>query len=161
MTSASSDPFPFPRDYSFPPFFTLQTNVTTRHAQFTKWSALILSYARHHRIFQLSVSAAAETDLFHNKTLNRRLALADIKEVLEFMKKEGRAEYVDGKNSDLVYLWWKTVDEWAGVVETFVEGLGQKGGVLTVWEMREGELTRGTGKCIEEKAVFSTCTLVY
>ncbi|GAB1315760.1 hypothetical protein MFIFM68171_05970 [Madurella fahalii] len=182
-TSTSS--FSFPPEYSFPPFFTRQTNLTTHHAQLTKWAALVLAYCRHHRILKLSLSgsgtttlpssaaaaaaaAAAQhkdqaeldtTELFHNRRINRRLSLADIKEVIEFLRKDGRAEYYAGGGGgisssgeggggaggggDVVWVYWRTPEEWASLVEGWVEATGQRGSVLTVYELVEGDGTLG------------------
>ncbi|KAL2015446.1 hypothetical protein VTK56DRAFT_5408 [Thermocarpiscus australiensis] len=189
-TTTTSPPFQFPPEYSFPPFFTRQTNLTTHHAQLTKWAALVLAYCRHHRIFKLSLSGTSgtttttttnnhtssspsttttapssdrdTTELFHNKRLNRRLSLADIREVVDFLRKDGRAEYVTssrgsddggggggggaegGGGGDLVWVYWRTPEEWAALVEGWVDATGQRGSVLTLYELVEGEETRGT-----------------
>ncbi|KAL6806634.1 ESCRT-II complex subunit domain-containing protein [Trichoderma sp. SZMC 28013] len=160
--SSSSPSFPFPREYFFPAFFTRQTNITIHHAQLTKWSALILAYARHHRLFRITISAAADSDLFFNRAIDRRLAPPDIREVLDFMRKDGRAEFLrpgasnggaadassssasDAAGGDVVFLYWRKPAEWAALVEAFVEETAQKGSVLTVYELTEGENTRGT-----------------
>ncbi|KKA29882.1 hypothetical protein TD95_003446 [Thielaviopsis punctulata] len=158
--------FQFPREYYFPPFFTRQTNLTTHHAQLTKWSALVLSYCHHHRIFKLSLSpnppsssatASSTTtalpsaapvspeDLFCNRHIHRALAPADVREVVDFMRREGRAEYVSGKESgDVVWVFWRTPEEWAGLLEGWIDETGQKGTVLTLYELTEGEKTLGT-----------------
>ncbi|KAG5929051.1 hypothetical protein E4U42_007276 [Claviceps africana] len=140
---SSPSPFPFPREYHFPPFFTPQPNLTTRHAQQTKWSALILAYARHHRIFRLSVSTASETDLFYNARINRRLSIPDIHTLINFMRKDGRAEYESASRAasvasgwDVVFLHWKKPEEWAALIEKYVEDTAQKGSVLTVYEIK-------------------------
>lgn len=191
MTSTNPTPFTFPREYTFPPFFTRQTNLDTHHAQLTKWSDLILSYCRHHRIFKLALSSAVPTaaastaasstlassnsipiygeteetyakatstssqqpqqqsteELFYNKTLNKRLSLADAREVIDFMRKEGRAEYVGGSSGgDIVWVYWKTPEEWAALVEAWVEETGQKGVVMTLYELTEGDGSKGTGR---------------
>ncbi|CAM1501944.1 Fc.00g039280.m01.CDS01 [Cosmosporella sp. VM-42] len=144
-TPPSSDTFTFPREYHFPPFFTRQPNHNTHHAQRTKWSSLILAYARHNRLFKLSLSSAADSDLFYNRKLDRRLHLDDVRDVVDFMRKDGRAEYVGGaKEGDVVWLYWRKPEEWAGLVEKYVEDTGQKGSVLTVYELVEGDGTRGT-----------------
>ncbi|KAK4034436.1 ESCRT-II complex subunit-domain-containing protein [Parachaetomium inaequale] len=185
----SSSTFPFPREYSFPPFFTRQTNLTTHHAQLTKWAALVLAYCRHHRLFKLSLSGNPPTsttttttgilpltstttpaagnkpdsprdtrELFHNPHLNRSLSLSDIREVIAFLRKDGRAEYIisptsnttdggganDNEGGDIVWIYWRTPEEWASLVESWVEGTGQKGTVFTVYELVEGEGTRGS-----------------
>ncbi|VUC20007.1 unnamed protein product [Clonostachys rosea] len=144
--------FRFPREYSFPAFFTRQTNLTTHHAQLSKWSALVLAYARHHRIFRLGLSAAADSDLFYNRRLDRRLGMPDIRELLDFMKRDGRIEYASGGGGDgagggegeVVFVYWRKPEEWARKIEKYVEETGQKGGVLTVYELGQGEGTRGT-----------------
>ncbi|EFY90500.1 hypothetical protein J3458_000629 [Metarhizium acridum] len=139
--------FRFPREYYFPAFFTPQPNLTTHHAQLTKWSSLILSYAKHHRLFKLSLSSASDSDLFSNRRIDRRLAPADIRQVVDFMRKDGRAEYAGGDKSrdgDVVYVYWKKPEEWAALVEAYVEDTAQKGSVLTLYELTDGEGTRGT-----------------
>lgn len=144
--ASGSASFAFPREYHFPAFYTRQTNLTTLHAQRTKWSALILAYARHHRIFRLALSSAADSDLFFNRRLDRRLSADDIRDVVDFMRKDGRAEFVGGGSSgDVVFLFWRKPDEWAGLIETYVDESGQKGSVLTVYELVEGDGTKGTG----------------
>ena len=237
-TSTTSSSFPFPREYFFPPFFTRQTNLTTHHAQLTKWAALVLAYCRHHRIFKLSLSeslvapttsshssslstaatnsqqtgSAATTsgslslslggnhssssstpatapDLFHNRKISRRLGIADAREVIDFLRRDGRAEYVSrgsggfgggdggggnnnnnnitgssssgsnnilggggggreggGSGGDVVWIYWRTPEEWAGMLEGWVDETAQKGTVMTLYELTEGDGTRGTGE---------------
>ncbi|RYP12201.1 hypothetical protein DL767_011406 [Monosporascus sp. MG133] len=166
-TAAAAPPFEFPREYHFPPFFTRQPNANTRHSQLEKWSALILSYARHHRLYRISLpspssaaagppssssSSTADTEeLFHNRRLGRRLGAGDAREVLEHMRREGRAEPVahghggDSGDGDggLWWVYWKTPDEWAAEVEAWVEDTAQRGVVFTLYELTEGEDTRG------------------
>ncbi|KAH7319809.1 vacuolar protein-sorting-associated protein [Stachybotrys elegans] len=136
--------FRFPQVHRYPAFYTRQTNLTTHHAQLLKWSALVLAYARHHRLFKLQLSAAAESDLFYNRKIDRRLAMPDIRELVDFMRKEGQAEYATPGSTDVVYVYWRTPAEWAAAVEAYVDGTGSKGSVLTVYELTDGEGTRGT-----------------
>ncbi|RSL70242.1 hypothetical protein CEP54_001831 [Fusarium duplospermum] len=144
-TTGDDGSFVFPREYHFPAFFTRQTNLTTLHAQRTKWSDLILSYARHNRIFRLSLSEAADSDLFVNRKLDRRLQFDDIRDVVVFMHKDGRVEYVGGGTTgDVVLVYWRKPDEWAELIENYVDETGQKGSVLTIYELVEGDGTKGT-----------------
>lgn len=65
--------------------------------------------------------------------------------MIDFLRKDGRAEYLDPKgNGDIAYVYWRTPEEWAGIIESWVEGTAQKGSVLTVYELVEGENTRGS-----------------
>lgn len=171
----STQPFVFPREFFFPPFFTRQTNLTTHHAQLVKWSSLILAYCRHHRIYKLSLSPSSSSfttttatapynnpptqsssstqpgadELFHNPRIDKRLSIADIKETIDFMRKDGRAEYVSpptaGGAGDVVWIYWRTPEEWATLIEEWVDGTGQKGTVLTLYELTEGDATLGAG----------------
>ncbi|KAI5866191.1 ESCRT-II complex, vps25 subunit [Durotheca rogersii] len=170
----ASSSFEFPREYHFPPFFTKQTNLTTRHSQLEKWSSLVLAYCRHHRLFKLSLSALSSSayasaanpapataaassspgpsggaeDLFYNRRINRHLSVADAREVLEFMRRDGRAEYVGGGSAkdggDVFWIHWRTPEEWAEMVDSWVDETAQKGTVLTLYELTDGEATRGT-----------------
>jgi ESCRT-II complex subunit VPS25 len=54
-----------------------------------------------------------------------------------------RAEWVD-KMKGKVWIWWRKPDEWADVIYAWVEGTAQKGSVLTVWEIGQGDGTRGS-----------------
>lgn len=149
--AGAAPPFEFPREYWFPPFFTRQTNLTTHHSQLDKWGALVLGYCAHRRLYRLALSSPAADALFHNRRLGRRLAAADAREVLDHLRKEGRAEFLpttsgntnhDGL-SDEAWIYWKTPDEWAREVEAWVDDTAQKGTVLTLYELTEGEDTRG------------------
>ncbi|TPX10198.1 uncharacterized protein E0L32_001395 [Thyridium curvatum] len=187
-SSAAPSTFQWPREYSFPPFFTIQPNKTTRHTQFVKWSALVQSYCAHHRIFKLRVSAAAPAslpglpnptgaggtseaattvaaaaanadggagdniaepavELFANRRVKRRLFPDDAREVVDYMHRHGAAEWIDetgGGQKDLAWIWWHTPEQWAAMIEDWVDDTAQKGAVLTLYEIAEGEGTRGT-----------------
>ncbi|KKF92649.1 Processed sterol regulatory element-binding protein 1 [Ceratocystis platani] len=122
-----------------------------------------MAYLREDSAYSSSPLAAPSTavsppDLFANPRINRRLATADIREVIDFMRRDGRAEYVyssGGRDSgvsaggtaaggDVVWVYWRTPEEWAGLLERWIEETGQKGTVLTLYELAEGEKTLGT-----------------
>ncbi|KAI1758182.1 ESCRT-II complex subunit-domain-containing protein [Xylaria castorea] len=149
--SSSSTGFTFPLEWSFPPFFTRQVNANTRHSQDTKWASLILSYCAYHRIYKLSLTSPAAEELFHNRKLNKQLSLADAREVLGAMRRDGRVEFLGrnddaaaGAGGDVVWVYWRTPEEWAALVETWVDDTAQKGTVLTLYELNQGEDTVGT-----------------
>jgi ESCRT-II complex subunit VPS25 len=127
-SASNKNPFAFPSSYSFPPFFTRQPNTSTHHAQLQKWSSLVQAYCRHHRFFKLSLTDSLDSDLFHNKKIGKRLGREDAREVVEFMWKEGRAEWVvddKGKTRGAgeggeFWVWWRNVEEWAGLIAEWV-----------------------------------------
>ncbi|KAK0629196.1 ESCRT-II complex subunit-domain-containing protein [Bombardia bombarda] len=174
--SGDRDPLHLPPRVPLPPFFTRQTNLTTHHAQLTKWASFVLAYCCHYRIFKLSLSGLSPTttttstatsqttqattssaevssgaeELFYNRKLNKRLSHADAREVINFLRKDGRAEYVTGsgstssEGSDLVWVYWRTPEEWAALIEAWVDETGQRGTVLTLYELTQGDATVGT-----------------
>ncbi|OJJ49365.1 hypothetical protein ASPZODRAFT_150261 [Penicilliopsis zonata CBS 506.65] len=144
----TTTPFQFPPTYSFPPFFTPQPNSSTRLSQLQKWSSLIQSWCRHHRVYRLSLIEAVESPLFHNAALRKRISLSEARAILDWMargEEEGgggkRSEWIDGGNKTMAWIWWRRPEEWAGIIMDWVEGTGQKNMVLTVYELVEGEGT--------------------
>ena len=59
-----------------------------------------------------------------------------------------RAEWVgkDGeKEKSSVWVWWRRPEEWAEVISGWVESTGQKGTVLTLYELGRGAGSVGQG----------------
>jgi len=149
-------PFAFPPHYTFPPFFTLQPNLTTRASQLQSWSSLIQTYCRHSSLFTLSLIDAVQTPLFKNERLNKRLSLRDAKAVLDWMSSDDggkRAEPLGesgrgkgapaGGEGGTYWIYWRRPEEWAEAVEAWVDETGQKGSVLTLFELVESDATTG------------------
>lgn len=137
------DDYVFPKDYDFPPFFTRQPTALTRQAQLKKWSAFIRDYCRHHKIFQLSLVDLEDNPLFYNARLNKKLAIKDMVEVVDHMaSKEGdeRAEWLSATKS-AAWIWWRKPEEWGNLIAGWVDETGQKGSVLTLYEIVQGEAT--------------------
>lgn len=145
---STSNTFNFPTHTTFPPFYTLQPNLTTRARQLELWSTFITTYCAHHHIFRLSLSSLPP-DLFNNTHIKRTLKSADIRTVLDYMSKPDngpRIEWVasttKGEQSSSCYVYWRTPGEWADMLYGWVDETGQKGAVLTIYELREGDAVR-------------------
>ncbi|KAF2018945.1 ESCRT-II complex, vps25 subunit [Aaosphaeria arxii CBS 175.79] len=153
-TTEGSGAFQFPRLYSFPPFFNIQPVLSTRASQLASWSSLIQEYCRHHRIYTLTLVDALSTPLFNNSSLSRRLSLRDARAVIQWMTTtEGgnRAEWISAGNKKVkgeeggeagkCWIFWKKPEEWASALEEWVDRTGQKGVVLTLYEITESDAT--------------------
>src|SRR5690606_14443462 len=80
----------YPPHYSFPPFFTLQPNLSTRAHQYQLWTTLVCAYMRHHKLYRLKIPADLAKPPFSNPAIQRGLRLEDAKKVLfEGMKEAG------------------------------------------------------------------------
>ena len=53
-------------------------------------------------------------------------------------KREGEAEEGDGS----AWIYWRKPEEWAQVLEEWVERTGQRGSVITLYEIAESDATR-------------------
>lgn len=142
-SATAPPPFIWPKIYSFPPFFTPQPNALTRASQLARWSSLIQTYCRHGRIFRLTLIDALEKPLFHNAKIKKRLSAKDAKHLIDYMVSEegdARAEWL-GTEKSSAWIWWRKPEEWATLIASWVEATGQKGSVLTLYELIEGEAT--------------------
>lgn len=124
LTSPSSHqitPYPFPIKHTYPPLFSFQPTLITRHAQLETWSRIIQSYCRHYRLHKLVLATALDSPLFHSQQLKKRIGGPHLRELVKFMVSEGRAEWIGGeKNGGAFWVWWKRPEEWAEVLAGWV-----------------------------------------
>lgn len=157
VTESSSE-FQFPDLYGFPPFFDIQPVVTTRTHQLQTWSDFIQSYCKFHRIWTFTLVDALSTPLFYNTRLSRGLKLQHARKVIQWMTTpEGgnRAEWIsttganakkkageEDEGAGKCWVYWKRPEEWATALEEWVDRTGQKGTVLTLYEITDSDATR-------------------
>lgn len=124
-------PFAFPPLYSFPPFFTLQSNTATLATQLTQWTQLVLAWCRHTRTFYLDVDDAQRLSLWGNDALQRRLPRDARARVFQYLVKEQhRAAWdtpglVAPKSANLlpsnrILVFWRRADEWGDLIYSWV-----------------------------------------
>jgi len=84
----------FPDLYWFPPFFTRQPASETRTQQIKSWIDLILQYCAEKNIFVLTLSDAGieSSELFRNKSINRRLKYTFALEICKKLEDQERAK---------------------------------------------------------------------
>lgn len=101
----------------------------------------------------MDLNDALSTPLFHNAQLNRRLNAHDARIVLTWMaSKDGgeRVEWItEGKGDEgreaRCWVYWRRPEEWGQLVYDWVDGTAQKGTVLTLYELVQGDATSGQG----------------
>lgn len=72
--------------------------------------------------------------------LNQKAAL----ELLDAMAEEGAVEW-DGTSKSTAIVYWRNPEEWANAIYEWIDSTGQKGSVLTLYEISEGDLTVSQG----------------
>ncbi|KIP03804.1 hypothetical protein PHLGIDRAFT_31637 [Phlebiopsis gigantea 11061_1 CR5-6] len=125
-----------PSIHSAPPFFTQQPNPNTQATVSENWTKLILSYARHRRLFTLRVEDAevpgGEWDeILRNTRINRRLLPSHLSHILADMVAKNRAVYEPAKQTRAALLLWRSPEEWAEVLHSWADSTGQLNTILT------------------------------
>ena len=149
--SISPNGYSFPRIFSFKPLFSKQPNVATSASQFRHWSTIVRGYCASHHIFILHASDLTPAHpLFHNAQIKRRCPPDLIRQIIAHLATTDHAESAVplAKNrphdaSGTTFIWWRSRQEWAALVENWVDNTAQKGSVFTMFELREGDPVRG------------------
>lgn len=135
--------FNYPWEYNFPPFFTIQPNIETRKAQLEAWRSLILDFCQHQNIHQLHLRDWLNKPPFHNESIDRRLNLDSLRQVINSLVEKRYAEWVGGKDKETCLIYARPPDQWAQIIYDYVKEMSLHNSVLTFYELLEGESTRG------------------
>ncbi|EPS45615.1 hypothetical protein H072_395 [Dactylellina haptotyla CBS 200.50] len=128
----------YPEFYGFPPFYTRQPNTLSWSSQLSQWRSFILGYCRAHKLWRLNLVDAMDTELFFNKSINRKLPLPTIREVVDDLVKTSNAEWLSSEKS-IAYIFWRTPEDFASQIYGWIDSTGQKNTVLTLLELTEGD----------------------
>ncbi|KAH9926995.1 ESCRT-II complex, vps25 subunit, partial [Fomitopsis serialis] len=98
-----------------------QPNPATQATVTENWTRLILSYARHRKLFYLRVEDAetkgSEWDeILRNERINRRLMPSHLSFIMADMVSKNLAIYEPPKQTRTVLLHWRLPEEWAEVL---------------------------------------------
>ncbi|KAF8902415.1 ESCRT-II complex subunit-domain-containing protein [Gymnopilus junonius] len=124
-THTTPSGFLLPSIHSAPPFFTEQPNPTTQSTATEQWIRLILTYARHKKLFNLRVEDAeiAESDweeILRNERINRRILPNHLSNIIATMVSKNLAAYEPPKQARSVLVFWRLPEEWAEVLYDWV-----------------------------------------
>mmetsp|Transcript_122071 Transcript_122071/g.352801 ORF Transcript_122071/g.352801 Transcript_122071/m.352801 type:complete len:180 (-) Transcript_122071:954-1493(-) len=129
-----SKEFEFPEFYSFPPFFTIQPVLETREKQLALWRQLILEY---HAQQGQPILLVKDCPLWKNPEIQRELAPEDVQVVLKSLVEDGSAEWMNDQQQCRIL--WKKPPQLAAELYTWAQSSGHIGGILTVYEILNGE----------------------
>lgn len=131
-----------PWQYSFPPFFTIQPNIDTRKKQLEAWCRLVLDMQRTRKSYSLDINEA-ESSIFSNKDINRKLPLDGIHMVLEELRVRGHLEWKDPKTKKECLIMWRTAEEWGKMIYKYICDKSMTNTVCTLFELSNGDETEG------------------
>lgn len=141
-THATPSGYLLPSIHSMPPFFTQQPNPATQATVTENWTRLILSYARHRKLFFLRVEDAdtkgSEWDeILRNERINRRLMSSHLSFIMADMVSKNLAIYEPPRQTRTVLLHWRLPEEWAEVLHEWASSTAQLNTILTFYEIIE------------------------
>ncbi|CAO1616070.1 unnamed protein product [Parajaminaea phylloscopi] len=159
-TATATATFTHPPLFGFPPFFTLQANSLTRSTQLKHWSALILNWCAATRTFHLDADRDEPSDLWSNPRISRRLDRSSRAAVLAHMVAASQAAWDPqqqiaagrGRSSassasspppSKALIFFRKPEEWGDLIYQWVTDTGQSTGILTFFELTEGDLVQG------------------
>jgi len=137
--------FLLPSIHSAPPFFTQQPNPTTQSTVTDHWIRLILTYARHRKLFVLCVedSEIAGSDweeILNNGRINRKMRPPYLSDILATMVDKNVAAYEPVKQTRAVLVYWRLPEEWAEVLYDWAFSSGQLNTILTFYDITDPPL---------------------
>ncbi|KAH0786435.1 Vacuolar protein-sorting-associated protein 25 [Histomonas meleagridis] len=135
-----SKQFQFPPIYNFPPFWTLQEVMETKRRQCEIWGSLILKYTQFHKQTELDLEKALTSDLFTNKTINRKLSKENAIFFLERLVCQQNAEWMNTEKTKIKIIWRKPED-WGSLLLQWAQKNNYTNTVFTFYELREGDDT--------------------
>ncbi|KAF9233463.1 ESCRT-II complex subunit-domain-containing protein [Melanogaster broomeanus] len=121
--------------------FTTHTTPSFYPHVFTDhWTKLILTYARHRRLFTLRVEdaevAGGEWDeVLRNERINRRVPPSYLSSLIAALVSKNVAIYEPAKQTRSVLLLWRLPEEWAEVLHSWATTSGQLNTILTFYEI--------------------------
>jgi len=126
-----------PWQLRFPPFYTLQPNLETRKKQLEAWRTIVLDFCQKRGFTSWDLTEAANSELFNNVAIQRRLSKEALKAVFKELEENGNLEWTD-KACTRCHIYWRSPDEWGTLIYNFVKGRGQTNAVCTLYELTEG-----------------------
>ncbi|TFK36335.1 ESCRT-II complex subunit-domain-containing protein [Crucibulum laeve] len=141
-THTTTTGFLLPSIHSAPPFFTQQPNPTTQSIASEQWIRLILSYARHRRLFTLRVEDAETAgndwdEVLRNERINRRVLPSYLSAIIASMAAKNVAAYEPPKQNRSALLYWRLPEEWAEVLHEWAISTGQLNTILTFYDITD------------------------
>ncbi|KAI6112984.1 ESCRT-II complex vps25 subunit [Pisolithus sp. B1] len=117
-------------------FFTEQPNPTTQSVFADNWIRLILSYARHRRLFIL-LAGGDWDEILRNERINRRVLPSYLTSLISAMVSRNLAYYEPPKQTRSAILLWRLPEEWADVLHSWGTATGQLSTILTLYEITD------------------------
>ncbi|KAI0794227.1 ESCRT-II complex vps25 subunit [Fomes fomentarius] len=138
----TSSGFTLPSIHAAPPFFSQQPNPVTQKNIAQHWTRLILTYARHKKLFVLRIEDADATggewdEVLRNPRINRRVRPAHLSAILADMVASNHAVYDPPNQTSSALLFWRSPEEWAQVLYDWVNSTGHLNTIMTFFEIVE------------------------
>ena len=134
-------------------YCSLSFRRSTHFHHSTHSSPTPLSWTNNYRITSLSIEGIPKhsqlevplsllSSIFINKTINRQVNSDFQKLIVKHLIHNKKAEFINPKKPELgVYIYWRSLVDWGDLLYQYVDDTGQKGTVLTIYELTKSEET--------------------
>ncbi|KIY46655.1 ESCRT-II complex, vps25 subunit [Fistulina hepatica ATCC 64428] len=134
--------FLLPSIHAWPAFFTPQPYLNNNAAALEQWTHLILSYARHCRLWHLrredaEITGSEWNEVLRNERINRRLQSDYLSQIMAHLVARSQATYDPPNQTHTILLFWRTPEEWADVLYQWADTTGQLNTILTLYEITD------------------------
>jgi ESCRT-II complex subunit VPS25 len=89
-------------------------------------------------------TVSGDDNIFRNDGIKRHANSEFIRDIYTFLVSEHCAEWVgddkDKNHNHGIYVLWHSIEEWAQMIYEWVDNTGQTGSIMTLYELRRGEL---------------------
>ena len=72
------------------------------------WSDIIVQHARSQQMYSLILHDLHQSNVCNNQKIKRRLSLDALREILDWMQKQGFADYTSD-SKDKVFVYWRPI----------------------------------------------------
>ncbi|KAH6904437.1 ESCRT-II complex subunit-domain-containing protein [Coprinopsis sp. MPI-PUGE-AT-0042] len=119
-----------------------QPNPATQGIVVEQWIRLILTYARHRKLFTLRVDDAEEKgsdwdEILRNERINRPVKSSYLSDIISTMVTKNVAAYEPSKQTRSVLVYWRQPEEWAEVLHDWANSTGQMNTIMTFYEITD------------------------
>ncbi|KAL7677298.1 hypothetical protein ACOME3_003534 [Neoechinorhynchus agilis] len=118
----------------FPPFYTLQPNLDTRHRQMQLWSDVLLDNYKHQNITKINIGTFRTDPIFQNQEINRCVDKEFLDVLQDYMISTESLVYSDKTKSN-VFVLWKSIPDWMNTIENFIKRFLLPRSIVTIYQM--------------------------
>ena len=115
--------------------------MNSREKQLLLWKRIIMDY---HKSNKMNFFTPSSFELFHNRSIDRRLSEECVQALVNYLISEKEAEWEDSSHARLRLI-FVSPEVIAGEIYSWISARGLLNTVYTIYELHSGEDSQGSG----------------